>query len=139
MHQQITITGNLGNDPQLRYTPDGRPVANFSVATNRKWNDKDGNLRKETCWFRVADFRTAEPSNQYLQKGRQVQVVGRLRPDSETGGPRIFTRQDGTVGASYELIADRVIFLGVRGDNGSDGDDVTPVEGEVIEEDAIPF
>ena len=97
-------------------------MANFSVAASRKWTDADGELQQETCWFRIADFRTAEPTAQYLAKGRQVQVIGRLRPDPDTGGPRIFTRQDGTVGATYEVIADRVIFLGSGGEPNGDAD-----------------
>jgi single-strand DNA-binding protein len=137
MYQQITIVGNLGRDPELRYTPDGRPVTNFSVATNRKWNDANGELQKETAWYRVADFRTAEPSSEYLSKGRQVMVTGRLRPDSATGGPRVFTRQDGTVGAAYEVIADRVVFLGSRAeDGGEDGADLPP---DTPEDSDIPF
>jgi single-strand DNA-binding protein len=140
MHQQIVIVGNLGRDPEMRYTPDGRPVTNFSVATNRKWNDANGELQKETVWFRVADFRTAEPSSEYLSKGRQVMVTGRLRPDPATGGPRVFTRQDGTVGAAYEVIADRVVFLGSRAEDGADGEDGAdlPPDADPEAED-IPF
>jgi single-strand DNA-binding protein len=139
MYQQIIITGHLGGDPTLRYTPDGRPVANFSVAVSRKWNDANGELQQETCWLRVADFRTAEPTAQYLAKGRQVQVIGRLRPDPNTGGPRIFTRQDGTVGASYEVIADRVIFLGSGSAEDGEESDLPPDANVDPPEEDVPF
>jgi len=141
MYQQITIVGNLGRDPEKRYTPDGRPVTNFSVAANRKWNDANGETQKETVWFRVADFRTADPSGEFLSKGRQVMVTGRLRPDPDTGGPRIFTRQDGTVGAAYEIIADRVVFLGSRDDGDADAptDAALPPNAAPENNDGIPF
>ncbi|MDT7885338.1 MAG: single-stranded DNA-binding protein, partial [Thermoflexus sp.] len=69
----------------------------------------------ETIWFRVSVFgRQAEIAHQCLQKGRAVLVEGRLRPDPETGSPRIFRRSDGTAGASYEVRADRIVFIGPR-------------------------
>lgn len=113
MYHKVIIVGNLGRDPEMRYTPDGQPVTNFSVATNRRWTDAQGQLQEETTWFRVSVFgRQAEACAQYLAKGRQVLVEGRLRPDPQTGGPRIWTRSDGTAGASYEVIARQVKFLG---------------------------
>jgi len=123
----------------MRYTPDGTPVTNFSVATNRRWTNPDGSQGEETVWFRVTAWRRlAETCNQYLQKGRQVLVEGRLRPDPATGGPRIFTRSDGTVGAAYEVTAINVRFLGRPGE-------VAPaempgaVEEPPVEEEEIPF
>ena len=142
MYQRVVIAGNLGRDPEMRYMPDGRAVTNLSVATNRRWTDQaSGQPREETVWFRVSIWgRQAEVANQYLSRGRQVLVEGRLRPDPQTGGPRTFTRQDGTVGASYELVADTVRFIGGR-DSG--GGYVSDVPGEynasVQEEDDIPF
>jgi len=119
MHQRITLVGNLGNDPEMRYLPDGRPVTNFSMATNSKWNNKQtGEPGQETVWWRISVFGPqAEACNQYLNKGRQVLVEGRMRPDPGTGNPRIWTRQDGTPAASYEVTGFNVRFLSGRDDN----------------------
>ena len=112
MYQKIIIVGNLGRDPEMRYTPSGQPVTNFSMATNRKWTNADGTPGEETIWFRVTAWgKLGETCNQYLSKGRQVLVEGRLRPDPATGGPRIWTGNDGVARASYELTANTVKFL----------------------------
>ena len=141
MYQKLTIVGNVGRDPEMRYLPDGRPVTSLSVASNRKWNDKaTGEQKEETTWFRVSVFgNQAEAVNQYVSKGRQVLVEGRLNPDATTGGPRLFTRQDGSVGSSYEVVADTVRFLGSNGNsgNGQSGDSGTA--GYDAEEEEIPF
>ena len=85
MYQKVIIMGNLGRDPEMRYTPQGTPVTNFSVATSYKWTGADGTPNEETTWFRVSAWgRMAEVCNEYLSKGRQVFVEGRLRPDPET-------------------------------------------------------
>ncbi len=142
MYQKIIVVGNLGNDPEMRYMPDGTAVTNFSLATNRRWTDgATGQPRDETTWFRVSVWRKqAEVANQYLSKGRRVLIEGRLRPDPATGGPRTFTRQDGTVGASFEITADSIQFLGGREEGGSysEGDD-NYQGAPVAEEDDIPF
>jgi single-strand DNA-binding protein len=140
MYQKVIVVGNLGGDPEMRYMPDGTAVTNFSVATNRRWNDqRTGQQVDETTWFRVSVWgRQAETANQYLSKGRRVLVEGRLTPDPQTGGPRTFTRQDGTVGASYDLRAFTVQFMGGRDEVASGGDSFdggAPVQ----EEDDIPF
>jgi single-strand DNA-binding protein len=142
MYQKIIVVGNLGGDPEMRYLPDGTAVTNFSVATNRRWTDqRTGQPVDETTWFRVSVFgRQAESANQYLSKGRQVLVEGRLQPDAQTGGPRLWTGQDGTVRASYEIRALTVQFLGGRdqvGDMG--GGDSFGGGAPVEEEDDIPF
>lgn len=138
-YQKLIIVGNLGRDPEMRYTPDGTPVTSFSIATNRRWNNADGSQGEETTWFRVTAWRkTAEIAAQYLSKGRQVMVEGRLTPDRATGSPRIWTRQDGTAGASYEVTADRIVFLGSRGDTPPGPGGVAEPESYVAEED-IPF
>lgn len=135
MYQKVVIVGNLGRDPEMRYTPQGTPVTNFSVATNRRWTNADGSPGEETVWFRVTAWRRlAETCNQYLNKGRQVLVEGRLRPDPETGGPRIWTGQDGVARASFEITALNVKFLGRR----DEGVAMGPEE-EAIEEEEIPF
>jgi len=139
---KITVIGNLGRDPEMRYTPEGTPVVNFSVASNRTWTDASGEKHEQTVWYRVSVWRRmAEVCNQYLAKGRQVYIEGQLRADPETGGPRVFQRNDGTYGAAYEVTAQTVQFLGGR--NGSSDAAGEPALGEPAEqeevEDSIPF
>ncbi len=118
MYQKIIIIGNLGRDPEMRYTPSGQAVTNFSVATNRQYTASDGQQVKETIWFRVSAWgRQAETCNQYLQRGSKVLVEGRVTADPSSGGPRIWTRQDGTPAASYEITAGTVRFLSTRGED----------------------
>ncbi len=118
MYHKIIIAGYLGRDPEMRYTQDGTPVTNFSVAASRKYNRPDGTKVDETIWFRVTAWRQlAELCNEYLQKGRPVLIEGRLKPD-ENGNPRIWTGNDGQARASFEVTATTVRFLGGRGDAG---------------------
>ena len=125
MYQHLTIIGNLGRDPELRYTPSGTPVATLNVATNRTYKDTAGAQVKETTWFRVSVFgKTAENCCQYLAKGRLVLVEGRLTPDKQTGSPRIWDKQDGTKGASFEVFATNVRFMPGKG-NGESNDPAT--------------
>jgi single-strand DNA-binding protein len=134
MYQRVIIVGNLGRDPEMRYTPGGDPVTNFSVATNRKWTGSDGQPNEETVWFRVTVWRRmAEVCHQYLSKGRQVLVEGRLTPDKDSGGPRVWVGQDGQPRASYEVTAESVKFLGGHGESTSRGDAPTwePPEEEI--------
>lgn len=137
MFHKVILVGNLGRDPEMRYTPSGQAVTNLSVATNRTYTDSSGNQVKETVWFRVAVWgKQAESCNQYLRKGRQVLVEGRLAAD-ENGNPRIWTAQDGTPRASYEVTAQTVRFLGGREEAG-----LLAEEGEIggpAAEDEIPF
>ena len=142
MYQKLTIVGNLGQDPDMRYMPDGQPVTNLSVATNRRWPDRTtGEMQEEVTWVRVSVWgKQAEAANQYLSKGRKVLVEGRLRPDPDTGGPRLWTRQDGTVGASFEMVADRAVFL--DSGNGANGNGIGRGAGAAepaFEEDEVPF
>ena len=105
MYNKITIIGNLGSDPEMRYTPSGAAVTNFSVATNRRYRNNEGETVDETEWFRVNAWnRLAETTNQYLQKGRLVYVEGRLSSRSWTG-------QDGQTRFSNEIFAQEVKFL----------------------------
>jgi single-strand DNA-binding protein len=140
MYQKLTIVGNLGQDPEMRYTPDGTPVTNFSVATNRRWTSADGSQGEETVWFRVTAWRRmAEVCNEYLEKGRQVLVEGRLRPDPQTGGPRVWTDRNGNPRASFEVTAQTVKFLG-RGVGGpASGAADMPEEPPAEDEEEIPF
>jgi single-strand DNA-binding protein len=120
MYQKIFLAGNLGQDPELRYTPNGTPVSNFSVATNEKWSDQAGQLQERTIWWRVSVWgKQAETVNQYLSKGSQVFIEGRMDSDSESGGPRLWTGNDGRTRASFEIVARSVKFVGRRGGTAS--------------------
>ncbi len=117
MFHTIILIGNLGKDPEMRYTPAGQPVTSFSVASNRSYNGSNGEKVDETIWFRVTAWgKQAETCNQFLRKGSKVLVEGRLTPD-ESGGPRIWNRQDGTPAASFEVTASTVRFLSQRGES----------------------
>jgi single-strand DNA-binding protein len=132
MYQQLTIVGNLGGDPTMKFLPNGTPVTNFSVATNRRWTGSDGQQQEETTWFRVSAFgRLAETCNEYLSTGRQVLVVGRLRPDDD-GGPRVWEGNDGQPRASFEVTAQTVQFLG-----GQSGPQRPQKQAE--EDESVPF
>jgi len=141
MYQKMIIAGNLGKDPEMRYAPNGDAVTSLNVATNRKYTDKSGQAVKETTWFRVSVWgKQAETCNQYLKKGSAVLIEGRLNADKATGGPRTFTRQDGTIGASFEITAESVRFLssGQRdGDNGAPGGQT--MHDAPADEENIPF
>ena len=123
-YHTIIIVGNLGRDPEMRYTPSGHAVATLSVASNRQYTGSDGNQVKETIWFRCSVWgKMAEVCSQYLKKGRSVLIEGRLNPDPATGGPRIWTKQDGAPAASFEVTASQVKFLGgSRGDDNGSGE-----------------
>jgi len=139
MYHKIIIAGYLGRDPEMRYTQDGTPVTNFSVAASRKYNRPDGTKVDETVWFRVTAWRQlAELCNEYLQKGRPVLVEGRLQPD-ENGNPRTFTRNDGSTGASFEVTATTVRFLGGRGDAGTEPGTLDEAPPPDPGENEIPF
>ena len=142
-YQKIIIAGNLGRDPEMRYTPSGQAVTSFSVAVNESYTNANGEKIKKTIWFRVTAWgKQAEICNQYLKKGQQVLVDGRMSADPNTGGPKIWTKQDGTSGSSFEVTASTVRFLSSRGEGGDSG----PVSGgggmemaELPPEDDIPF
>src|SRR3989304_5080893 len=115
MFHKVILVGNLGRDPEMRYTPSGQAVTNLNVATNRTYTDNAGNQVKQTVWFRVSVWgKQAEAAHQYLRKGRQVLVEGRLNPD-DNGNPRIWNASDGTPRASFEVTAQTVQFLGGPG------------------------
>ena len=112
MFQQLILAGYLGAAPELRFLPSGDPVATLSVATSKAYTDKSGQKVESTAWFRVSVFgKQAESCKQYLKKGSPVLVVGELKPDSETGGPRIWTGKDGQPHANFEVTAQTVRFL----------------------------
>lgn len=138
-YHTVILVGNLGRDPEMRYTPSGQAVTNFSVAVNDNYTNSSGEKVERTIWVRVSTWgKQAENCNQYLKKGKKVLVEGRLVPDPNTGGPRVWTRQDGSPSASFEVSASTVRFLSTRGEEA--GGEAAP--GEVaapgVEED-IPF
>ena len=130
MYQKFIIVGNLGRDPEMRFTPSGKPVTNMSVAVNRTWTDSEGQQQKDTTWFRVVVWgKQAETCNQYLSKGRQVLVEGeRIKASA-------YKNSDGEPAASLELTANRVRFLGGRGAPTEASADEPPAE----EGEEIPF
>ena len=104
---KVMLIGNVGQDPELRYTPDGNPVANFSIAVNRRRRVGD-EYKDETEWFNIVCFsRTAENVNQYLTKGQKVYVEGRFQSSEYVG-------QDGNQRKSFEVIANEVTFLSTK-------------------------
>ncbi len=142
MFHTIIIVGNLGKDPEMRYTPSGQAVTSFSVATSRKYTSSNGEQVNETIWFRVSAWgKQAEICNQYLKKGSKVLVEGKLTPDKNTGGPRIWQKQDGTSGASFEVTAGTVRFLSSRGDSDSGAGSAADAGDMAVApaEDDIPF
>jgi len=102
---KIMLIGNVGSDPEMRYTPNGKAVTSFRMATNYRYAGSDREQREETEWFRVSVWgRQAESCNQFLSKGKRIYVEGRLRSRSWEG-------QDGQMRTSLEVSANRVIFL----------------------------
>ncbi len=130
---RIIIIGNLGSEPEMRFTPNGRPVTSFSTATNRKYTTSDGERREETEWFTVVTWgKLAEQCNQYLSKGRLVYVEGRLRTHSWEG-------QDGQKRSRNEIVADRVSFLDRQASSQFHEDKPADNGADDIEPDDIPF
>jgi single-strand DNA-binding protein len=138
------IIGNLGRDPEMRFTPAGKPVTNFSVAVSRRYTAQDGESREETQWFRVNAWnQLAERCSQYLTKGQRVYVEGRLQTRQWTGN-------DGQMRTEVEIVANDVIFLstprayeggeefaGAR--SGSGGAQSSNGGGDDIDPDDLPF
>ena len=124
-YMNVTLVGNLGGDPEMRFIPDGTPVCNFSVAVNKNWKDAAGVEHEKTAWVRVTAWRgLAEVCNQYLTKGRQVLVVADDMKASAYS-------KDGQPAASLEVTASRVLFLGSNGQQTAVGE-AAPVESSDI-------
>jgi single-strand DNA-binding protein len=122
-YQSVVIVGNLGRDPEIHVTPLGQSVCHLSVATTRS-HKEDGEVKSITSWFQVSTWgKTAESCKEYLKQGAKILVEGQLNADPKTGGPRVFTRQDGTAGASYEINANKVKFLSSLPDVSTETDD----------------
>ncbi|MFM2119176.1 MAG: hypothetical protein RL722_644 [Pseudomonadota bacterium] len=113
---KVILIGNLGRDPEVRYTPNGAAICNVSIATTRNWKSKDsGERQEETEWHRVVFYdRLAEIAGEYLKKGRPVYVEGRLKTRKWQG-------QDGKDNYTTEVIADQMQLLGGREDGGGGG------------------
>jgi single-strand DNA-binding protein len=124
---KVILIGNLGADPEMRYTPTGKAVTSFRIATNYRYTTAGGETRDETDWYRITVWgRQAEPCNQNLSKGQQVYVEGRLHA-------REWQTQDGLTRTSLDVTADRVVFL-----SKSSGAAPIPDEGDLTPGD-LPF
>ncbi len=127
---KVMIIGQLGRDPEMRYTPSGRPVTSFSVATTRSWTSGDGDRREETEWFNVVAWgNLAEICKQHLRKGQSVYIEGRLQT-------RGWDDQDGKKHFRTELVANEMIILSDR--RGEPSDEGMVAEASV-DEDEFPF
>ena len=132
---KVILVGNLGRDPELRYTPQGTPVCSFTMATNERRKDKSGEMQDQTTWFRVTLWgRQAETASQYLTKGRQVYIEGRLRVEE-------YTDRDGKPRHSLEVNATDMQFIGVRGDEPAvqRAQAAEPADRPEMSDDDIPF
>ncbi len=124
---KVILVGNVGRDPELRYTQGGQPVASFSIATNERFKDKDGNWKDRTEWHRIVAWaRLAEVCGEYLRKGSQVYVEGRIQT-------RDWEDKEGNKRQTTEIIINSMQMLGRRGDGGGGapmgGDDRGPRSG----------
>lgn len=160
MFQRVTLIGRVGQDPQMRYTPDGTPVTDFRLATTDSiskklpnggerpcptgWKESyNGRNWEVTTWWRVTCWRAlAETVNTYLTKGRLVFVEGVVQGEASDGviNPRVWTGNDGTPRASFEIRADTVKFLGDRAEGGGGAPiGEAPPERGGFDDEALPF
>ena len=129
MFQKLIIIGRLGRDPESRVTPDGTPVTSFSVATDRRWTDANGQQQSRTTWFRVITWRRlAETCAEYLSKGALVAVEGEVQE------PKPYAGRDGAWHASLDVTAAAVKFLSSKGERASEDSG-----GDEDETDLLPF
>ena len=127
---KVMVIGHLGRDPEMRFTPSGRPVTTFSLATSRSWKTSDGERRSETEWFNIVAWGSlAEICNQYLKKGQQVYVEGRLQN-------RRWEDDEGNQRSTTEIVAREMIMLGGRRDQKEDDSGNDFDEGD---EEEFPF
>ena len=130
---KVMLIGNVGNDPEMRFTPSGSPVTSFRIATNRVFSTPEGEKKQETDWFTVVAWnKLAEQCNQFLNKGKLVYVEGRLRNRSWDG-------TDGQKHFRTEVIASRVTFLDRQGASATPEDKTEEAEGEEHEAGDLPF
>ena len=135
---KVILVGNLGADPELRYTSGGQPVADIRLATSRRWQGKDGSQQEDTQWHRVVVWgKQAEAAKEYLSKGRQAFVEGRLQT-------RSWEDRDGNKRYTTEVVAQQVLALGNRGGGGGGayGDPPPPADQDMptdLGDDDVPF
>lgn len=133
---KVMLIGHLGRDPEMRYTPSGRPVTSFSLATNRSWNTSDGERHTDTDWFNIVAWgNLAEICNQHLSKGQQVYVEGRLQT-------RRWDDKEGKKHTTTEVVASEMLILGERRGTSSDQSEDTIENDEFdnrLNEDEFPF
>lgn len=131
---QTIITGNLGGDPELRYTASGVPVCAFNVAVNKKWTDPEGEPKEKTTWFRVSVWRgQAEACEKHLEKGSRVMVIGEIE------APKIYNNRDGEPATSLELTAASVEFLSTRSEGAGAHRQQPPTQERRKADKDIPF
>jgi len=131
---KVMLIGHLGKDPEMRYTPSGRPVTTFTVATSRSWNTVDGERHQETEWFNIVAWgNLAEICKQYLTKGQQVYIEGRLQT-------RRWEDKEGNKHSSVEVVANEMMFLGDRREaNNNQQAESEETEQPSADEDEFPF
>ena len=134
---KVQIIGHLGKDPEMRYTPSGKPVTTFSVAVSRSWNSADGERHSETEWFNVVAWgNLAEICKQYLLKGLQVYIEGRLQT-------RRWDDKEGQKHTSVEIVANEMMMLGDRRDGSNNHsqevESTSADSGSAMAEDEFPF
>ena len=132
---KVMIIGHLGRDPEMRYTPSGRPVTTYTVAVSRSWNTADGERRSETEWFNIVAWgNLAEICKQFLHKGQQVFVEGRLQT-------RRWEDKEGQKHTNVEVVASEMMMLGERRDEAkASQESETEEETEpAIDDDEFPF
>ena len=132
---KVMIIGNVGRDPEMRYTPDGKANAKFSVAVSRVWTNQEGEKKEETEWFNVVAWdKLAETCGNYITKGQKVYVEGRLQT-------RTWEGQDGQKHKTTDLVAREVIFMTPRAKTAAPEDDLAMASsgGAEIEPNDIPF
>jgi single-strand DNA-binding protein len=138
---KVILIGNLGSDPQIRYTPQGTAVANFSVATTERYTNKSGERESRTEWHRIVAWsKLAEICSEYLKKGKQVYIEGRIQT-------RQWDDKDGNKRSSTEIVATNMVMLGRAGDTGGDvaapqefpADEQATQEAPAGQDDDLPF
>lgn len=134
---KVIIIGNLGRDPEMRFTPSGQAVTKFSIASTRQYKNQSGEQVKETTWFNVEAWgKLAEICNTYLKKGSKVYVEGRMKPDRTTGNPHVYEKKDGSAGSSFDVSASDVQFLDRKGEKEKETEGSTPFDGN---EETYPY
>ena len=137
---KVLLIGNLGQDPELRYTPSGRAVANFSIATSERWKDKEGQNQERTEWHRIVLWgRQAEIAKDYLRKGKQIYLDGRIQT-------RNYEDTDGNKRWITEIVGERFLMLGRKDESGGadefpppPAEAGAPQSGSTGKEDDLPF